>query len=86
MGMESHIAAGLSYFFSPILPLIFFLIEKSNRFVKFHATQSMILGLGVVVWFIVVGLILPIVIGVAGGTSRRRNWQHRPASGAVLHC
>jgi uncharacterized membrane protein len=69
MGMESHIAAGLSYFFSPILPLIFFLIEKSNRFVKVHAMQSMILGVGVVVWFIVVGLILPIVIGVAGGTA-----------------
>jgi len=32
MGMEAHIAAGLGYFFSPILPLIFFLIEKNNRF------------------------------------------------------
>jgi uncharacterized membrane protein len=69
MGMESHIAAGLSYFFSPILPLIFFLIEKSNRFVKFHAAQSMILGIGAVVWFIVVGVILPIVIGGAGGVA-----------------
>ena len=69
MGMESHIAAGLSYFFSPILPLIFFLIEKSNRFVKFHAAQSMILGIGAVVWFIVVGIILPIVIGGAGGVA-----------------
>lgn len=69
MGMESHIAAGLSYFFSPILPLVFFLIEKSNRFVKFHAAQSMILGVGVFVWFIVVGIVLPIVLGVAGGTA-----------------
>ncbi|HKT37937.1 MAG TPA: hypothetical protein VJR48_06160 [Ktedonobacterales bacterium] len=67
MGMEAHIAAGLSYFFSPILPLIFFLIEKSNRFVKFHAMQSMILGVGSVVWFIVVGLILPIIVGIIGG-------------------
>ena len=44
MGMESHIAAGLSYFFTPILPLIFFLMEKNNKFVQFHAMQSMILG------------------------------------------
>lgn len=69
MGMESHIAAGLGYFFSPILPLVFFLIEKTNRFVKFHAMQSMILGVGIVVWFIVFGIVLPIIIGVAGGTA-----------------
>lgn len=69
IGMESHIAAGLGYFFSPILPLVFFLIEKTNRFVKFHAMQSMILGVGVVAWFIVVGVILPIIIGGAGGVA-----------------
>jgi uncharacterized membrane protein len=69
MGMEAHIAAGLSYFFSPILPLIFFIIEKNNRFVKFHAMQSIILGVGAFVWFIVVGFILPIIVGIAGGTA-----------------
>ena len=67
MGMESHIAAGLSYLFSPILPLIFFLIEKTNRFVKFHAMQSMILGVVAILWYIVVGGILPIFVGIIGG-------------------
>lgn len=69
MGMESHIAAGLSYLFSPILPLVFFLIEKTNRFVKFHAMQSMIIGVLGIVWFVVVGVILPIIVGIAGGTA-----------------
>lgn len=69
MGMESHIAAGLSYLLSPILPLVFFLIEKSNRFVKFHAAQSMILGFGWIIWYIVAGIILPIIVGVIGGTA-----------------
>ena len=62
MGMEAHIAAGLGYFFSPILPLIFFLIEKNNRFVKFHAMQSMILGVGYVVFFIVLFIIQSIIL------------------------
>jgi len=62
MGMEAHIAAGLGYFFSPILPLIFFLIEKNNRFVKFHAMQSILLGAAYVVFFIVVFIIQSIVL------------------------
>jgi uncharacterized membrane protein len=62
IGLEAHIAAGLGYFFSPILPLIFFLIEKNNRFVKFHAMQSMLLGVAYVVFFIVVGIIQSVVL------------------------
>lgn len=69
MGMEAHIAAGLSYFFSPILPLVFFLIEKSNRFVKFHAMQSIIIGVGAFIWFLVIGIILPIIIGIGGSAA-----------------
>ena len=66
MGMESHIAAGLSYFFSPILPLIFFGLEKRNRFVRFHAMQSVILGVFAILWYIVVGLILPFIVSIIG--------------------
>lgn len=69
IGLESHIAAGLGYFFSPVLPLVFFLIEKTNRFVKFHAMQSMILGVLGIVWFVVIGFILPILVGIVGGTA-----------------
>jgi uncharacterized membrane protein len=68
MGMESHIAAGLSYL-TPVAGLIFFLMEKTNRFVRFHAMQSIILGVGYIIWFIVIGIILPIILGVAGGTA-----------------
>ncbi len=62
MGMEAHIAAGLGYFFSPILPLIFFLIEKNNRFVKFHAMQSILLGAAYVVFFIVLFIIQGVIL------------------------
>jgi uncharacterized membrane protein len=67
IGLEAHIAAGLSYLFSPILPLIFFIIEKNNRFVKFHAMQSIILGVGGFVWFIVTFIIQGII--AAGSTA-----------------
>ncbi len=51
MGMEAHIAAGLSYIW--ILGLIFFFVEKSNRFVRFHAAQAILLGIGGVVLFFI---------------------------------
>jgi uncharacterized membrane protein len=59
MGMEAHIAAGLSYIW--IVGLIFFFVEKSNRFVRFHAAQSILLGAaGIVLYildFVVLGAI-----------------------------
>nr|BBH93889.1 hypothetical protein KTA_20880 [Thermogemmatispora argillosa] len=42
MGMEANVAAGLSYVLGWLTGLIFFLIEKQNRFVRFHAMQSLI--------------------------------------------
>jgi len=49
--MEAHIAAGLSYIW--ILGLIFFFVEKSNRFVRFHAAQAILLGIGGVALFFI---------------------------------
>ena len=60
MGMEAHIAAGLSYI--PIVGLIFFFVEKSNRFVRFNAAQSILLTIS---WFVVV--VLSIVLAIMGG-------------------
>ncbi|WP_202901981.1 DUF4870 domain-containing protein [Thermogemmatispora carboxidivorans] len=42
MGMEANLAAGLSYLVGWVTGLIFFLVEKQNRFVRFHAMQSII--------------------------------------------
>lgn len=48
-GLAAHVVAGLSYFFWPVLPLIIFVMEPDNRFVRFHSLQSLILGLGMLV-------------------------------------
>jgi len=41
-GMNQNVAGLLCYLFGWITGLIFFLIEKENRFVRFHAMQSII--------------------------------------------
>jgi uncharacterized membrane protein len=47
--MEPNVAAGLSYlsmfFLGPIVPIVFFFIEKSNRFLKFHAAQGILISI-----------------------------------------
>lgn len=40
-GLDSNVAGALSYLFSPLSGLIFYLIEKDDLFVRFHAAQSM---------------------------------------------
>jgi uncharacterized membrane protein len=54
MGMQPNVAAGWSYVFGWISGLIFFFLEKQNRFVRFHAMQSIIFfgGLTVLITFL----------------------------------
>jgi uncharacterized membrane protein len=42
-GLQANTAALLSYVAGFITGIIFFVIEKDNKFVKFHAMQSIIL-------------------------------------------
>ena len=41
-GIEANVAALLSYLLGFITGIIFYLIEKENKFVRFHAMQSII--------------------------------------------
>jgi uncharacterized membrane protein len=72
-GLDENIAALLSYVFGWLGGLIFFLIEKDSRLVRFHAMQSILLNvlagvIAVVVWvvwmvFFVVGSAIGDVVG-----------------------
>ena len=64
-GLDENIAALLSYLFTWVSGLIFFLIEKDSRLVRFHAMQSILLTaaaivVGIVLWiaWIVVAIVL----------------------------
>jgi uncharacterized membrane protein len=77
MGMDPNVAGLLCYLFGWVSGLIFFLVEKEDKFVRFHAMQSMVVSFGVIViyfvffilafipyvWFIV--LPLQIIVGIA---------------------
>ncbi len=61
-GMQANVAALLSYVLGPITGLIFFLIEKENKFVRFHAMQSIIVFGALFVLQIVIGIFVRIFI------------------------
>jgi uncharacterized membrane protein len=60
IGLEANVAAGLGYLI-PIIGLIFFFIEKSNRFVRFHGAQSIMLVIGYVAVFVI-----QFIVGIIG--------------------
>ena len=40
LGLDENIEGALCYFLGPITGIVFFIMEKDNKFVKFHAVQS----------------------------------------------
>lgn len=61
-GLEQNTAAPLCYFFLWVTGLIFFLIEKENKYVRFHAMQAILLGVAITVIWIVL-FVVDIVLG-----------------------
>ena len=48
IGLDANLAAALSYLLGFVTGIIFLLVEKENKFVRFHAMQSTLLFLGIV--------------------------------------
>jgi len=77
-GMQANVAALLSYVLGWLTGLIFFLLEKDNKFVKFHAMQSMIvfgalfvlqIGIGMFIWIFAMmrlGFMIPVISFITG--------------------
>lgn len=72
-GLEENIAALLAYVFGWVSGLVFFLIEKDSKLVRFHAMQSIlfcvvIAVLGIALWvvtflLVLVAAMLPDIMG-----------------------
>lgn len=60
LGLTPNLTAALSYVLGFVSGIIVFILEKENRYVRFHAMQSMLLSVAIFVLNIVVGFI-PIV-------------------------
>jgi uncharacterized membrane protein len=62
-GLDEHLAAAMSYVLGFITGLIFLAIEKDSAFVRFHARQSVLTFLGVLIVDVLL-LTLPFFSGV----------------------
>lgn len=56
-GLDENLAAAMSYVAGFITGAAFLLIERDNRFVRFHALQSTVTFLGVAVLHLVVNVV-----------------------------
>ena len=64
-GLDENIAALLAYIFGWVSGLIFFLIEKDSKLVRFHAMQSILFNVAVGVLCIVLWIITAVLIVIA---------------------
>jgi uncharacterized membrane protein len=68
-GLDENVASLLSYIFGWLSGLIFFLIEKDSRLVRFHAMQSILLNVSIGVFAIVVGIVIAIFVAILSAIS-----------------
>jgi uncharacterized membrane protein len=61
LGLDGNVAAALGYPIG-IIAIICLIMEKENRFVKFHALQSILYHVAAVVVFVVIVMILAILM------------------------
>ena len=69
-GLDANIAAAISYFW--IIGVIFFFLEKDNRFVRLHAVQSILFGVGygaIMTVLVIIGMILTFIGAAIAATA-----------------
>lgn len=71
LNLDPNISGALAYLLSPLTGVLFFVLEKENKFVRFHAMQSIMFGVASIILSIVVpfipllGLLLAPLIALA---------------------
>jgi uncharacterized membrane protein len=68
-GLTMNVAAALSYILGVITGVLFLVLEpyKNNRFVRFHAMQSVIFSVACIAFSIVWSIVMGIMESIAGG-------------------
>lgn len=61
--LDPNISAALSYVLPPITGVVFFLMEKNNKFVRFHAFQSILFGVAVWIAYMISNILVVVLIG-----------------------
>ncbi|MDC0448993.1 hypothetical protein OAL67_00040 [bacterium] len=61
--LEPNAAGALSYLIPPITGIALYVVEKENKFVRFHAFQSILFGVVLYALWTIVGSLRPFIIG-----------------------
>lgn len=70
LGLSKNIAGALSYFLGVITGVLFFLLASENKYVKFHASQSIIAFISLYIiaivsrWIPIVGGFLSMIVSI----------------------
>ena len=68
-GLAPNVAALVSYIWIPVTSIIVLVTEKQNRAVRFHAFQSLFLGLGVFAVSIALSIVMGVVSAILAAVS-----------------
>ena len=67
-GLDPNVAGALAYLFGALTGIVFYVLEPEDEFVRFHASQSIVVSVGFFVLAFATS-ILTTVLGVLGGAS-----------------
>lgn len=67
-GLDPKLAGLLAYLIPPVTGIVFFLLEKENRIVRWHAAQSIVFGVAWIILWVAVTILslIPFVGWIAG--------------------
>jgi len=60
--LEPNIAAALAYIIAPFTGVVLFILEKDDKFVRFHAFQSILFGIASYVAWVIASSLLAILV------------------------
>ncbi len=63
-GLDPKIAAALCWAFAPLSSIVFILIEKDDKYVRFHAYESLFAGIAVVIASVIASMLVVVLIGI----------------------
>jgi uncharacterized membrane protein len=68
IGLSSNVAGALAYLFGLITGILFLVLEpyKNDRFVRFHAMQSVLFSVACITFAIVWGILTGILLSISG--------------------
>ena len=63
-GLAPKVAGALSYVLGPLTGIVFVLMEKQSRFVRFHAMQSTLVGVALIILNVVLSVANAILVRI----------------------